>query len=123
MKHFLRFSVQLFVACLLMVLGIELLAFAQGASPTPGAMVIAAASSSGGLMGWIAVHGGLVAVVGACAMFVNSILCGVRSLLLWADGVKPGDVIPANNAGLSKLNVACIWAGKILDYLMANPQH
>lgn len=126
MKQFLRFSVQMFLAVLLIVLGVELLALAQGvpaASPSPGAVIMAAAQSSGGIMSWLAAHGGLMAVVSGCAMFMNAILCGVRNLLLFLDGVKPGDVIPPNFAGLTKLNIACIYLGKILDYLMANPQH
>jgi len=123
MMPLIRFSVQLTLTMVLLILGLNLMAIAQGVSPSPAAAIMTAASSSGGVMLWIALHGGLLAVVMSCAMLGNAILSAIRDFLCWIDGIPKGGVIPANYAGLTKVNIAAIWLGKIVDYLTANVQH
>ena len=126
-KDFLKFSVSLMIATMFLILGVELMAWAQapGASPTPGsvAAVVQAAAPSSGLLGWIALHGGFMAVVVACSMFANTLLSALRSFLCYIDGVPVGGVIPPNYVGLTKVNIAAVWVGKIVDWLTANIQH
>lgn len=93
------------------------------ATPSTVAAVTTAVVASGGILGWIALHGGFMAVVVAIVMMANAVLSAVRDFVAWLDGVPQGAPIPANYAGLTKLNVACVWIGKILDYVQGNAAH
>jgi hypothetical protein len=124
-NHLFKFSFSLLIALVFLVLGVELMAWAQAPSASPGsvAAVVQAAAPSSGLLGWIALHGGFMAVVMSCSIFMNSILSGLRTFLFYIDGIAPGGVIPPNYTGLTKLNIVAVWVGKVMDWAMSNVQH
>lgn len=103
--------------------------FAQS-SPAPVAAVasspaapVIAAPASPGLSDFLVAHGGIMAVVIAVMLGLNAVLSGARDFVAFLDGVPKGQPIPAQYVGLSKLNIICVWLGKILDYLQGNVAH
>lgn len=99
----------------LLLLG-SIYAFAQTVAPVV-APVIAPAPS------WLQAHGGILAVVVAAMLSLNTILSALRDLLYFLDGVPKGAEIPANYTGLTLVNKICLWLGKILDYVQGNVAH
>lgn len=101
---------------------------APGVSPTtavaPTAAVVSAPSAPAlSVGGFIQSHGGVQPSIILILLCLNSILSALRDICARLDGVKPGDAAPVGDAKLSMLNKACLVLGKVLDYVMGNPQH
>jgi hypothetical protein len=101
----------------------SLAAIAQVASPTPAPSPAAAAASTGVVAGLIASKGGLLAFGLLLVTCFNLFMSSLRSILYAWDGVPAGGAIPPQYTGLTKVNVVCVWLGKIVDWATANTQH
>jgi hypothetical protein len=88
-------------------------------------LVVAAVDegSKGGIMGWIALHGGFQAAILMLVFSAFTLLSAVREVLYKFDGVAKGDPIPAKYQGLNLVNKLCLIFGKILDFMSGNTAH
>jgi hypothetical protein len=103
------------VSFLLLLIGC--FAMAQVPAPAPVSPV------PSGIMGWVTAHGGFQGAVILLVYMANSILTGLRNAAAKYDGVNPGDAAPADASKLNLLNKVCLVLGKVLDYVLGNPQH
>lgn len=90
----------------------------------PGPAIVApVVQSGGGILGWVAAHGGFQAAILLVVGAAMTLLSAFRSVLAAYDGVAQGAAIPENMVGLTKLNKICLILGKIVDFLQGNVQH
>ncbi len=76
-----------------------------------------------GIMDFVNAHGGPYAAMMLVVGGSFTILSAFRQVLASYDGVAPGAPIPANFAGLTKLNMVCVVLGKVVDFVTGNVQH
>lgn len=78
---------------------------------------------SGGLVKWVADHGGPQAAILFLIFSVFTGLSAARQILYKYDGINPGDPIPADMKGLTLVNKICVFLGGILDFMTGNTKH
>lgn len=102
------------------------LALAQDQAPmqvTTADPLVVSAVTNGGISGWIALHGGFQAAILLLVFSAFAFLSAVREVAYKYDGVEKGQPIPPQYVGLSKINVAWLVVGKVLDFLQGNVAH
>ena len=118
---------KLFVTGFIFVSLIGLYVMAQSspapvASATP-AVVAAVPVAHSSLSALVDSKGGLVPFLLLIMWSANSFLTAIRGVLLKWDNIAPGDAVPESNKPLTFVNKVSAIIGKILDFMMANPQH